>query len=454
MRNSRVKITRKLTEAEQQAARKERKDLRERWLAKRAGMGVAEFRALPRGDRKALREKIEAEDKAERKSERTRIAEKAANEKLRRDARKKARATVQKDQEQSVGPTRVSVVMGLGKIDSRKWNLFFKEGPYWKYLVNFILRKRYFKRHPHLAEDAVERAILKISRFMASGKFVYKEEGKGYFRAFLKTVAVRCAIDILNQEKRSDIVPGERPGGEPIPAAEAGKLDALETRSLEECNARVNTRMRQTLSADQSDIWDGLESDAAADVRTLDAYDRDTLLNPSEGKTASKPTGHYLTSINDVNVFSDDEAEAGDDAGAFLRWREGASESELTALQRMQIHVLYQALGFVLADEKVPQLRRIVLHLLYWEHLKPGDIWKREEFASKDQSTFYKYIKDSKDVLRKKTLQMWRLVMPEGESASEAQVLRFWVELGASPRRWKMAKKLRARAETDGGKIC
>ena len=106
MRNSRVKITRKLTEAEQQAARKERKDLRERWLAKRAGMGVAEFRALPRGDRKALREKIEAEDKAERKSERARIAEKAANEKLRRDARKKARATVQKDQELSVGPTR------------------------------------------------------------------------------------------------------------------------------------------------------------------------------------------------------------------------------------------------------------------------------------------------------------------------------------------------------------
>ena len=345
-----------------------------------------------------------------------------------------------------VGPTRLSVVMGLGTPDSKKWQLFLKGGPYWNYLVGFVLSKPYFAGHRDLVDDAVNLAISKVARFMGTGSFVYKEEGKGYFRAFLKTVTIRTAFDLLKKELKHETVPEE------------GKRDDQE--DLREINDSVNTRIEKKRSVRQvsDNIWDDVDKDATAITKELNAYD-ESVIGDAEGGTAEQEKGKktrmngHLVSFDDISPDDDASESFGADLAAMYNWKKIVSEKELLALQRMQVNVLHIALGHVLADEKVSVRRRLILKLLYVDMLTLEQLRENEEFAALPRVTFDKRVFDAREELRKKVRALWRLVMPDGEDASEREVCMLWAALSNKATNWKMVKVLQKRAAEMVGRL-
>lgn len=120
-----------------------------------------------------------------------------------------------------------------------------------------------------------------------------------------------------------------------------------------------------------------------------------------------------------------------DSLHSYDHWKLESSMAELDALKKMQFYVLHQALALVLADKKVPVDRRRVLYALMVVGMKPGEIRELDAFKTKGEAAFYKYVKDSKDVLRKKVLQMWRMAMPNGETEADLEALKSWKELAS-----------------------
>lgn len=154
---------------------------RDRHYASVAGMTLEAWRGLEASLRKKKKAEIIVQEKAEREKER----QKAANEKLKRDAakpkqKKRSTTTVSAG---LPGATRYSTIVGLMESPSdRKWNLFLREGPYWNFLVNYIQKRNIFRGRRDRVEEAVMNACEKIGKFMVSKRYKYQEEGKGYFR--------------------------------------------------------------------------------------------------------------------------------------------------------------------------------------------------------------------------------------------------------------------------------
>ena len=338
-----------------------------------------------------------------------------------------------------VGPTRLSVVMGLGTPDSKKWQLFLKDGPYWNYLVGYLSSKICFARRHELVEDAVNLAISKVARFLNSGSFVYKEEGKGYFRAFLKTVTIRTAFDLLKKELKHETAPEE------------GKRDDQE--NMLKINDSVNTRIEKKGSARQvsDDIWDDVDNDTVAVTKELDTYDK-SVIGDVEGcfskqkKGKKEPMGGHLVRLDDISPDGDDSESAGYDLASLYNWKRIVSESELHALQCMQVNVLHIALGHVLGDVKVSAKRRLILQSLYVNKMTLEQIREMDDFADLSRDTFDKRVFDARGELRKKARELWRLVMPDGETASEREVCILWAALSNKATNWKMVKALQKRA--------
>ena len=339
-----------------------------------------------------------------------------------------------------VGPTRLSVVMGLGMPDSKKWLLFLRDGPYWNYLVSFILSKPYFASHRDLVEDAVNLAISKVARFMGTGSFVYKEEGKGYFRAFLKTVTLRAAFDLLKKELKHEIV------REDDVRDEQGDMQAI--------NAKVNKRVGRKkggVKQVSDDIWDDVDKEAVAVTKELNAYDESVFGDVESGsatqeKRRKTPMRGHLISLDDISPDGDDSESAAADLASMYNWKKIVSESELLALQRMQANVLHIALGHVLDNNKVSEKRRLILRLLYINKLTQEQIKEIDDFSELSQDAFGKRVFDARGELRKKARELWRLVMPDGEEASEREVCMLWAALSNTATNWKMVKVLQKRA--------
>lgn len=339
-----------------------------------------------------------------------------------------------------VGPTRLSVVVGLGTPDSKKWQLFLKDGPYWNYLVGLLSSKTCFACRHELVEDAVNLAISKVARFLGAGSFVYKEEGKGYFRAFLKTVTIRTAYDLLKKELKRETVPEE------------GRRDEQE--DMRVINDSVNKRMtkkRSSVRQASDDIWDGVDKDTVAIAKELDAYDK-SVIGDGEGGLVKQEKGKkipmrgHLVRLDDISSEDDDSRSASFDIASMYNWQKIISEHELLALQRMQANVLHIALGHVLGDTKVSVNRRRMLQLLYVNRLTLEQIREIEDYAAMPRDTFDKRVFDARSELRKRARALWRLVMPDGEEASEREVCMLWAALSNKATNWKMIKILQKRA--------
>ena len=99
------------------------------------------------------------------------------------------------------GKTSASVVIGLQSQSSQKWKLFLNGGPYWNYIANVVAGKRFFRRNDACIDDVVNTTIARVAKALASGRFVYKAAGQGYFRAYLKQVATHVALDAILKER-------------------------------------------------------------------------------------------------------------------------------------------------------------------------------------------------------------------------------------------------------------
>lgn len=148
--------------------------------------------------------------------------------------------------------------------------------------------------------------------------------------------------------------------------------------------------------------------------------------------------------------LEEDVVENADRVFSFDRWKVEASIAELDNRRRMQFYVLYQALGLVLDDEKVPADRRRVLYALMVEGMTPGEIRELDPFKAKSEAAFYKYVKDSKDVLRRMALRLWRMSMPKGETEADREYMKTWKELAADLSRCDLSRQLKTRVEKAG----
>lgn len=348
---------------------------------------------------------------------------------------KKSRS-VKRDKLPGVGDTRLSLVLGLADANSRKWLLFLKGGPYWNYLMAFLSGKRIFARKPHLIEDAVDLAIQRVARFFGAGRFKYNGN-LGSFRKFLQVTTVRAAFDVLKKE-----------GSQTRVASEMVNEDSAQE-AMAKANRKINDQKHNAKATDEeSDMWSGFDVDDAAQEKSLNEYARSAGMGPS-GVAAGRPRRleRHLVSFDDLTRPDEDETPSGEDAAAMYAWKTRMGALEMETLQKMQVQVIYLALGFLLPDEKIKPWRRQVLKLLYIDGLKPSKIWKLPEYEKLEEQAFYKRIYDAKDVLRKRALGLWRLVAPEGEMASDRQLLMLWAELAQDPKRWRMAKALHRKAD-------
>lgn len=304
------------------------------------------------------------------------------------------------------GATRYSTVVGLMESPSdRKWSLFLREGPYWSYLVNYLQRKNIFRGRRDRVEEAVMNTCEKVGKFMVSKRYKYPEEGKGYFRGFLKAVALHTALDLCREISRQEQV-----------------LD------------------------------NGADADAERD---LDAYDAAAGLKRAVASSSGEKRAgrsHGIVRLDD-NPFSDDEAPSNYNPAEMFDFRVKVSKENLGWVRKLQVHVLYIALGHVLTNAKVSAERREMLRLRYGLDMTMKDIHAMPRFATKSREALDAQMSHAKDELRKEAASWWKLVAPNENDFADETVLKFWRELERKDDGAKTAIKLQDKAIGIAGRI-
>lgn len=303
--------------------------------------------------------------------------------------------------------TRASVVIGLQSHTSQKWRLFLQDGPYWNYIAKFVASKRYFKVADTRIDDIVNETIAKVAKFLASGRFVYKAAGQGYFRAFLKLVATHVALDMVRRERRY--------------LAESGEDHRAPT-------------------CDERDLLSEGDDDSRADTKKLNAYDATAAIEGDAGGRRSKSAYAHLVSMDDLKGVFDGGDEGTLDPASMQRYHEECTREEQKFLKRVQKNVFSLALVSVLSDETVPLARREMLNMLYVGKMTPGDIYALDDFKTLKRGTFDKKVFDAKQSLIKPILEFWKAVAPKFCENSEEELQELWRALLVKPSTRQLAK--------------
>jgi DNA-directed RNA polymerase specialized sigma24 family protein len=291
------------------------------------------------------------------------------------------------------GETRASVIIGLCSQTSRKWMLFLQGGPYWNYIESFVTRKRFFSANSPIIEDVVNETIARVSKSLASGRFVYTVAGKGYFRAYLKIVARNVALDVLRKEQ-----------------------PYLST---------VDQEGRAYDLNEKSVLLDN-EADSQSDKKLLDEYDMSAeVVSGPKGSLQSRRRVR-IVSVEDLKGVFDDGAEGTFDLVSMQRYNEDCTREEQRFLKKVQKNVFSMALVSVLADETVPLAKREMLNMLYVGGMKPGEIYALEDFKSIKRGTFDKKVFDAKASLEKPIMELWKTVAPSFCRNSEEKLQKLW----------------------------
>ncbi len=299
--------------------------------------------------------------------------------------------------------TRASVVIGLQSHTSQKWRLFLRNGPYWNYIARHVA----FKVADARIDDVVNETIARVAKFLASGRFVYKAAGQGYFRAFLKQVATRVALNAVRSEKRR--LPG-------------------------------SDESQRSLACDERDLLSEGDDDSCADTKKLNAYDTTAAI---EGNgVGRRPKGGYahLVGLDDLKGVFDDGDKGTFDPASLQRYREECTREEQKFLRRVQKNVFSLALVSVLSDVTVPLARREMLNRLYVGKMTPGDIYALDDFRTLKRGTFDKKVFDAKQSLVKPILAFWKAVAPKFCEDSEEELQKLWRMLLVKPSTSRLAK--------------
>ena len=428
------------------AQRGTRAAARDQHYASALGMTVEAWRGLSDAERKEKRDEIDAREKAAAKVARENERRRAANEKLNRDAKKSMhkKASAGPVPAGHPGATRYSTVVGLMESPTdKKWNLFLREGPYWNYLVNYIKRKNIFRGRTDRVEEAVMNACEKIGKFIVSKRYKYPEEGKGYFRGFLKTVAFRTALDLRREISRQEQI--RVSGSDANAMSEFDKMKGDMDKATDRCRKKL----------EKAKAAPGIEDEIAiSSEHDLDVYDVSAGLNrniaPVEKKQDWKM--HSIARLDD-NPFSDDEAPVNYNPADIFDFMTKVSKEDLAWVRKLQVHVLYIALGYVLTNAKVSAERREMLRLRYGLDMKLKDIYALPRFASKSREALDAQMSHATDELRKEAASWWKLVAPDKNDFADETVLKFWRELGRTDERAKIAIKLQDKAIGIAGRI-
>jgi DNA-directed RNA polymerase specialized sigma24 family protein len=303
--------------------------------------------------------------------------------------------------------TRASVVIGLQSHTSQKWRLFLQDGPYWNYIARFVASKRYFKRDDTRIDDVVSTTIARVAKSLASGRFVYKAAGQGYFRAFLKTVAMHVALDMIRKDNRC--------------------LEGSGTAS-------------QPQARYERDVLSEGDDDSIADTKKLNAYDATAAIKGDVGGRRSKGVYAHLVSMDDLKGVFDGGDEGTLDPASMQRYHEECTHEEQKFLKRVQKNVFSLALVSVLSDETVPLARREMLNMLYVGKMTPGDIYALDDFKHLKRGTFDKKVFDAKQSLVKPILEFWKAVAPKFCENSEEELQELWRALLVKPSTRQLAK--------------
>ena len=428
------------------ADRRARAAARERHYASTAGMTLSAWRGLTAADRKAKKCGIDACEKAERESKRQR----AANEKLKSDAKKPLHKKHRKEpaSEGLPGTTRYSTIVGLVESPSnKKWNLFLKDGPYWNYLKNYLNWKGIFAKsraRAELIEEVINNTFADLAKFFAAKKYVYPRVGEGCFRNFIKIAAINHAITELKKVNKYEIVAQEKRPKKSLSLKENEELVAEQRMStaMVKANASRHDCAGGTLSGagqecefDQSDKGAGLVSFAE---------------NHIEEQTASK-----LRSIEELRENSDDEGPTTYDPAAFFEFQDAESLKRQKWIQQLLTHVFYIALGHVLGDGRVSADWRELLRVRYvLEVARPKDIYKMPQFAHlPTMGAFEQKMKNANDRLKKEVMSWWKFVAPSRTDFSNEVVLKLWRNLLEDDKTAKMTSRLRRLAKKRVGDV-
>lgn len=443
---TRNSLKEKIDALAKQAEKGARAVAREQHYASAAGMTLSAWRELSAADRTAKKREIDACEKEERENARLR----AASAKLKNDARKPmCRKRFPEHPASSLpGATRYSTVVGLMKSPGdRKWNLFLREGPYWNYLVSYIQRRNIFHGRRDRVEEAVMNACEKIGKFMVSKRYKYPEEGKGYFRGFIKTVALRTALDLYHEISRQEQILVKESDADAEPEFDKIKDD------MDKATARCRARNEKSgpVGGIEDEIKDGIVPSSEHD---LDVYDVSAGLKrkiaPVEKMRAERM--HCISRLDD-NPFSDDEMPGTYNPADLFDFMTKVSKEDLGWIQKLQLNVLYIALGYVLTNVEVSPDRREMLRLRYGLDKKPKDIYALPRFASRSREAFDAQMSRATDELRKEAASWWKLVAPNKNDFADETVLKFWRDLSRPAARAKIAIALQDKAIKIAGRI-
>ena len=440
----RKKLVAAIDAVAKKAARGVRARERERYYAKACGMTVDAWREIDAKARKAKRDAIDARDEAARAKLRQEELERAAIAKLRSEAKNLAHKKVPREEPSRCRPgtTRLSTITGLmSSPTDRKWKLFLCEGPYWNYLVSFISGKNIFGGRQDRVEEAVQNACAKIGKFLVSKRYKYPEEGKGYFRGFIKVVALRTALDLLKDIRRQ-----ERLQVDESSAVAKSEFDKMHDDMLK-AHARRSRRLERGSAVDGGQLGAVAMSDYDLDVYDASAgFSRKVLPTPSN----SGPKMHDIASL-DANPFSDDEAPSTYAPASFFDFKTKVSKKDISWVEKLQIHLIYIALGYVLTNERIPAERREMLRLRYGLDMSVADIYALPRFASKKRNAFDVMMNNATNDLRKEVRSWWNIAAPSKNDFADETMLKLWRDLCRSEGRAKVARSMKEKAIKKAG---
>jgi hypothetical protein len=318
--------------------------------------------------------------------------------------------------------------------------MFLREGPYWNYLVNFITRKNIFRGRQDLVEEAVQIAIGKIGRFMVSKQYKYQEEGKGFFRGFIKKVANRAAIDVFRQYMRHEQV--------------SDRSSPLDSDTIEKDYKKSHDNCAKKLAKMEDPA--GIDSEiASVSENDLDNYDASAGFKRNikpEIKSGAGKKMHNIARL-DSDPFTDDEMPSNYSPADIFDYLTNISKEDLKWVQKLQLHVLYIALGYVLANKDISADRREMLRLRYGCDWKVSDIYASERFKSLKRSAFDAKMSHATDELRKEAKDWWEMVAPAENDFANETVLNLWRKLSSDHNRAQIANDLQDKANEKAGRI-
>ena len=426
------------------ATRLVKKNERERHYAAAANMTLEDWQNLSKEDRKEKKNKIKELDNAARKEERERRRLMVEAERLKSDAAKlpRTKACPKKPPLQVLpGATRVSLITGL--MDSptnKKWEMFLYEGPYWTYLVNYITRTNIFHNRRDLVEDAVSTTFGKIAKVMGAKRYKYPKAGKGYFRAFIKCIAFREAVNLFKVNKRYE-----------QSSSNWAKSD------LDEIHEDLlNSQMKHDKKLAKMKVLGGIDAEiASVSDHDLDVYDAsagfEREIKPNE-KSGARKKLHNIVSL-DSSPFDEDEMPSNYSPADLFDYITNISKEDLKWVQKLQLHVLYIALGHVLLNNDISVDKREMLRLRYGCDWSVADIYALKRFNMKTRNNYDVMMNRATEELRKEAKSWWELVAPDKNDFANETVLSLWRKLSNNYDRAKMANDLQDKAIKKAGRI-